>query len=226
VTGKKSVEPTTTTYAILGLLAAGPASPYDLSIRLQIGYGFYWPRARSHVFTEAKKIAALGWASGAVLRTGRRKRTEYTITTQGRAALRAWLATEPVSFTMEFEHLVRVYLAGFGTTDDLLRVLDDAAERANQMLAIAERVIAGYEAGAVEGPQDEPHLRVLLVDYLANLAALTAQWAERSHQDVTRWSTDEAERRSSAVRRLTQLPRTPIGGPSLSSVTPPGAAAR
>ena len=210
--GKRSTEPTTTTYAILGLLAAGPSSPYDLSIRLQIGYAFYWPRARSHVFTEAKKIAALGWATGAVLRTGMRKRTEYTITAEGQAALRAWMATEPAAFSMEFEHLVRVYLASFGTTDDLLRVLDNAAERAHQMLLIAEQVISTYEAGAIEGPQDEPHLRVLLVDYLANLAALTADWAERSRQDVVQWPTgDQDERRAAALHRMTHLPRASTG---------------
>jgi DNA-binding PadR family transcriptional regulator len=178
--GKRPLQPTTTTYAILGLLAAGPSSPYDLSVRLQVAYAFYWPRARSHVFTEAKKIAALGWAAGAVRRTGKRQRTEYTITPEGRIALEAWLATTPAMFSMESEHLVRVYLASFGSTEDLFRVLDSAREQANGMLRLAERVISTYEAGVVEGPQDEPHLRVLLVDYLANLAQLTAQWAERS----------------------------------------------
>jgi hypothetical protein len=50
------------------------------------------------------------------------------------------------------------------------------------------------------------------VDYLANLAALTEDWAERSRRDVTRWSTrDQDERRASAVRRLSQLPRAAGG---------------
>ena len=209
MSGKRKPEPTATTYAILGLLAAGPSSPYDLSIRLRTGYAYFWPRARSHVFTEAKKLAALGWATGTVRRTGQRTRTEYTITAQGRSALEGWLATEPVTFTMEFEHLVRIYLAGFGTTADLLRVLDNASTRANEMLAIAERVISEYEAGVIEGPQDEPHLRVLLVDYLANLAALTSDWAERSRQDIAQWSTgDESARRGRAVRRMSNLPRS------------------
>lgn len=200
---------TTTTYAILGLLAAGPSSPYDLNIRLQVGYGFFWPRARSHVFTEAKKIAALGWATGVVQRNGKRKRTEYAITPEGQAALEAWLRTEPITFNMEFEHLVRVYLAGFGTTDDLLHVLDNAAERARGMLDIAERVISEYENGVIEGPHDEPHLRVLLVDYLAGLAALTLDWSERSRQDVAHWaSSDEDDRTTQAIRRMSQLPRS------------------
>ena len=206
--GKRAVAPTTTTYAILGLLAAGPSSPYDLSIRLQIGYGFFWPRARSHVFTEAKKIAALGWARGTARRTGRRMRTEYAITPKGRSALQAWMATEPTTFSLEFEHLVRVYLTAFGTTDDLLRVLDSAATRARGMLDVAEQVISDYESGVIEGPQDEPHLRVLLVDYLAHLAELTLDWSKRSRREVAEWAdADEADRRAHALRRLSQLPR-------------------
>ena len=207
--GKRAVAPTTTTYAILGLLAAGPSSPYDLSIRLQIGYGFFWPRARSHVFTEAKKIAALGWAQGTARRTGRRMRTEYAITPEGRTALQAWLATEPTTFSLEFEHLVRVYLTAFGTTDDLLRVLDSAATHARGMLDVAEQVISDYENGVIEGPQDEPHLRVLLVDYLARLAELTLDWSKQSRREVAEWADkDEADRRAHALRRLSQLPRS------------------
>ena len=151
----------------------------------------------------------LGWAKGTARRTGRRKRTEYAITPAGRAALKAWLATEPTTFSLEFEHLVRVYLAGFGTTDDLLSVLDSAAEQARGMLDVAEQVISDYEHGVIEGPQDEPHLRVLLVDYLARLAELTLDWSERSRNDVAGWAaTDETARRAHAIRRLSQLPRS------------------
>lgn len=206
--GKGPFEPTTTTYAILGLLAAGPSSAYDLSARLQIGYGFFWPRARSHVFTETKKIAVLGWAEGTERRTGRRKRTEYTITAPGRSALSSWLATAPTTFAMEAEHLVRVYLAGFGTTDDLLAVLDDAERRGSEMLGIADRVISEYESGNVDGAHDEPHLRVFLVDYLASLASLTAEWAQRSRDDVATWAgATPDERRERAIHRLSELPR-------------------
>lgn len=98
----------------------------------------------------------MGWATGASLHTGRRRRTEYTITPQGATSLKQWLATEPTTFVLEFEHLVRVYLAAFGTPADLLQTMQSAAARANEMVAIAEHVIAGYEAGVIEGPRTSP----------------------------------------------------------------------
>jgi PadR family transcriptional regulator, regulatory protein AphA len=204
---------TTTTFAILGLLAAGPGSPYELNQRLQLSCGYFWPRARSQVFTEVKRLASLEWATGAVLLNGRRARTEYTITDLGMRALQRWLHTTPAIFDLEFEHLVRVYLAGFASPADLLGVFDDAEQRAAAMLALADQVIDGYEHGQIDGPHDEPHLRVLLVDYLANLAQLTVDWAQRSRADVRSWDPDLSVRRDHALARLSHLPRKPSGEP-------------
>ena len=204
----KSEVPTATTYAILGLLAAGPQSAYDLAERMEIGYGVYWPRARSHVFTETKKIARLGWATGRERARGARTRTEYRITAAGRAALRTWLSSAPITFALDNEHLVRVYLAAFGTTADLVAVLNDARQRAAVMLGIADRVIGEYETGQIDGPQDEPQFRVLLVDFLASYARMTADWAERSLEEIGRWEGNDPDtRREQAVARMSKLPR-------------------
>lgn len=206
--GKERVTATSTTYAILGLLAAGPQSAYELAERMEIGYGFYWPRARSYVFTETKKIGELGWASGRERARGARKRTEYRITRAGRAALRRWLRTQPTTFALENEHLVRVYLAAFGTTDDLVAVLHDAKDRATAMLGIADRVITEYEQHHIEGPQDEPHLRALLVDFLSSFARMTSDWADRSLDEITEWGERDAESlRAGAVARMSKMPR-------------------
>lgn len=129
---------------------------------------------------------------------------------EGPAALRAWLATPPRTFALESEHLVRTYLAAFGQTEDLVAVLHDAKDRAEQMLAISDRVISAYEAGTIEGPQDEPHLRAVLVDFLAGFAQLTMAWADRSLAEIDLWDdTDPDARRAQAVARLRTMPRRP-----------------
>jgi len=85
----------TTSYAMLGMLAIRPWSTYELAKHLDRSLRPLWPRARSHLFKEPKKLVDHGLAEAAEERVGRRPKTVYTITETGREALREWLA-QPV----------------------------------------------------------------------------------------------------------------------------------
>src|SRR5919198_1204279 len=55
---------TTTSYALLGLLALQPWSTYELAAQMDRGLSTFWPRARSNVYEELKKLGqgpALEW---------------------------------------------------------------------------------------------------------------------------------------------------------------------
>src|SRR3954464_8690260 len=84
---------TTTSYAILGLLAIQPWSTYELTRQMDRSLGRFWPRARSKLYEEPKKLVAAGLAVASDERVGRRPRTVYSITPAGRAALAEWLRT-------------------------------------------------------------------------------------------------------------------------------------
>src|SRR5215472_10336383 len=83
---------TTTSYAVLGLLAIKPWSSYELTQQMDRSLGRVWPRAVSKLYEEPKKLAAHGLAHSTAERNGRRTRTVYAITADGRAALADWLA--------------------------------------------------------------------------------------------------------------------------------------
>jgi len=53
----------TTTYAILGLLAVQPWSTYELTRQMDRSLGRMWPRAQSKLYEEPKKLVALGLAT-------------------------------------------------------------------------------------------------------------------------------------------------------------------
>ena len=84
-------ELTTTSYAILGLLAIQPWSTYELAKHMQRDLKFVWPRAESNLYAEPKKLIAHGFASASSEPRGRRRRTVYSITPAGREALAAWI---------------------------------------------------------------------------------------------------------------------------------------
>ena len=87
-------ELTSTSYAVLGLLAARPRTAYQLATLVARGLRFVWPRAEGRIYDEPRLLADHGLALARREHTGRRPRTVYSITPEGRRALRRWI-TEP-----------------------------------------------------------------------------------------------------------------------------------
>src|SRR5262245_24773439 len=82
---------TPTSYAILGLLALKPWTTYELAQQMDRALGRFWPRAESKLYEEPKKLVALGLASVTSEMVGKRRRTVYSITADGRRALAEWV---------------------------------------------------------------------------------------------------------------------------------------
>ena len=53
---------TTTSYAVLGLLAIKPWSSYELTQQMDRSLGRIWPRATSKLYEEPKKLVEHGFA--------------------------------------------------------------------------------------------------------------------------------------------------------------------
>ena len=121
----KPPELTTTSYAVLGLLAVRPWSTDELAQQMDRALGRFWPRTRSKLYEEPKKLVAHGLARAAAETVGKRRRTRYSITAKGRRALAAWVPTPGAGPQLEFEQLIKVFFAEHGTKGDLLRTLED-----------------------------------------------------------------------------------------------------
>lgn len=198
-----------TAFAILGLVRTAPGSAYDLNKRMEITYAYFWPRARSLVFAETKKLHVGGFVSGTVEHTGARARTIYTITPSGEDALRQWLTTPPTVFGLEIEALVRLYLAESGDRGVIEGAVLAVEHEAERMLAIARTVIPAYLEGRPPPPVDDVATRALLIDFLAGFASFTRAWAQRARQEVATWDDIGPEERTErALQRLrASLPR-------------------
>src|ERR1051325_5072302 len=98
-------EPTTSSFALLGLLALRPWTAYDLTHQARRSMRLFWPRSEAHLYAEVKRLVGWGYATAATERAGARERTSYTITAAGRQALENWLATPPAGPQLEIEGL-------------------------------------------------------------------------------------------------------------------------
>ena len=133
---------TTTSFAILGLLAVQPWSTYELTRQMDRSLGRLWPRAQSKLYEEPKKLVEHGLAEASTERVGKRPRTVYSLTAKGLEALRAY-AAEPVAFTpLKSDALLRLLIADLvgeaPTREALVALRAELAELAGQVDAAEE----------------------------------------------------------------------------------------
>jgi len=182
---------TATSYAILGLLAIRPWSTYELTQQMHRSMRRFWPRAQSKLYEEPKKLAALGLASAAPELVGRRSRTRYAATPEGRRELSRWLARGGVAPVLESEQLLKVFLAEHGTKADLLATLDAMRRWAEDNLRQDAEIAASYATGTGPFPHRTAQL-VLVGRYLSDFAEMTRRWARWAREEVDGWPEDMA----------------------------------
>lgn len=132
---------TTTSHALLGLLALRPWTTYELTKQVQRSLGWFWPRAERKLYDEPKKLVAAGLATATEQHTGKRPRTVYAITRAGRGALRDWLDEPAAPPSLEFEAMVKVFFADGGTIGQLRTTLDRTRRAAEERLAALEQMV-------------------------------------------------------------------------------------
>src|SRR6478735_1005684 len=110
---------TTTSFAILGLLAVKSWTTHELVQQVDRSLRRIWPRAQSKLYEEPKKLVVHGYATATDDSVGRRRRTRYTITPKGRRALAAWLRTPGEGPVLECEQLLKIWFADGGTKADI-----------------------------------------------------------------------------------------------------------
>ena len=183
---------TTTSYSILGLLAVRPFTAYELTKQMGRTLHHFWPRAESGIYREIKRLVDTGLVVTEAESVGRRSRTRYTITDEGRRAVAGWLATPQQPGFLESEGLVRLLLADHGTKADLLAALDrmDAEGVAlhDQMILLSR----AYVAGVGEYPE-RSHVNLLVARFLLDFSDLVTSFSSWAKDVVDSWP-DTADR--------------------------------
>jgi len=104
-----TVRLSTTSYVVLGLIALrGPSTPYDLKRAVGHSVGYFWTFPHAQLYSEPRRLRDAGLLDLDQEDSGRRRMT-YSITEQGMAALRAWLA-EPANAHFELRDVAEIKL--------------------------------------------------------------------------------------------------------------------
>lgn len=167
-------------------------STNDLAKQMQRSLRNFWPRAESNLYAAAKKLVEHGYATAADEPTGGRPRTVYTITAQGRAALRDWVAQPGAGPALEFEKLLKVFYADNGDRDDLLARLAEAKAEAEGYWWLGRQIAQGYVDGTGPFPE-RAAVNSLVFEFIVRFNEMVWEWADWAQARVGDWPNDPGE---------------------------------
>jgi PadR family transcriptional regulator, regulatory protein AphA len=100
-----------TAYVILGMLAWGPRSGYDIKAAVDYSVRFFWAASYGQIYPELRRLSDAGLVDGEAEPESGRRRTVYRLTAAGKRALAEWLAQEPDTFETRDEGLLKLFFA-------------------------------------------------------------------------------------------------------------------
>ncbi|MET9344118.1 MULTISPECIES: PadR family transcriptional regulator [unclassified Nonomuraea] len=165
-------------HAVLGLLAEGPASGYDLMKLFDISLANVWPATQSQLYGELGKLADTGLIT--VTAEGPRGRKEYAITEEGTAELRHWMTEVQPTHGGRSDLLLRVFFLGQLSPEEARAFVREQAAVAAARQASLQEIRAMVEAG-------DDNLSVygrIVLEWGLRFTETQREWAEWAEQQI------------------------------------------
>jgi len=131
----------TTEYAVLGMLAGGPGSGYDLKKRIEGSVAHFWQESYGQIYPILARLAADGLVERRLERQkGKPDRHVYSITPAGLERLGRWLGEPVAEEKFRSELLLKVFFGRRRPVEETSRLVERFQERQQALARIfAER---------------------------------------------------------------------------------------
>ncbi|HEY1419846.1 MAG TPA: PadR family transcriptional regulator [Candidatus Dormibacteraeota bacterium] len=130
------MELTPTSYVVLGMLANGPQSGYDIKQLADISTRHFWAISYGQIYPELKRLVKAGLVKAEDASRGTRPRTIHHLTAKGRQVFNAWVTdTEVRKLEIRDEMLLKLFFSDASTRKDTVRLLAAMSERHMQTAA-------------------------------------------------------------------------------------------
>jgi DNA-binding PadR family transcriptional regulator len=167
------MELSATAYVILGMVSREPRSGYEIKAVVDNTTRFFWAASYGQIYPELKKLSGAGLVEGTDASQGGRKRTVYSITSDGEAELKDWLRQPPEASEMREEGLLKLFFSGVLEPEEAVETLRAMRQR---RLELSER-LRSMEPEKLENVEDPYPLMVLRAGIEFN--DWFAEWCER-----------------------------------------------
>jgi len=143
--GEDAVRLSPVSYVVLGLIALrGPSTPYDLKRGVAHSVGYFWNFPHAQLYSEPDRLAGQGLLSLEIEDAGRRRKT-YSLTDEGRRALRTWLAS-PTEQHFEMRDIaeLKLFFNEAGDPGNVAALARDQIRQHEDRIAVYEAMVARF----------------------------------------------------------------------------------
>ena len=148
--------------AILACLTEHPMTGYELAKTFDSSIGFFWKADHQQIYRELSRLRDRGHIQGReVVQSGKPNKLVYTLTPEGRAALRHWAARPSSPSSIKDDLLVRLYALDSIDIEPLRDDLMARLEHHRDRCARYERILNKRFPQGVAPPADMGKLLLL-----------------------------------------------------------------
>lgn len=191
---------TSTSFAVLGLLARGPMSAYEIAKETRDSLNHFWPRAERRIYDEPKRLAAAGYVTFEEQKRSGRWRTVYTISPAGRRALQDWFSRGCPPPQFESEAVLKVSLGDLAEPGQLKEILEDLEDQSRARLAEGRELAEQFSHADLSPERLEAS--ALMFGFVFDQARRMEEWSKWARQEMGRAEGQTLERRAEEARRI------------------------
>ncbi len=169
---------TAVTPVVLGLLALGARSGYDIKATVDRSTRFFWAASYGQIYPELRRLEAAGLIAGEHSPNGARSRRVYELTDAGRRALEEWLVGPSTTIEYRDESLLRLFFADALPRDQALGLLEARRRGHEEYLEVLRAIDAR--------PGSDPDFVDLVLRWGIDFNEWGRQWCEQQLRRLRR----------------------------------------
>jgi DNA-binding PadR family transcriptional regulator len=168
---------TPTARVILGMLALGARTGYDIKRAIDLSTRFFWNASYGQIYPELHRLEERGLVEATPEPHGRR-RTSYTLTGAGEAALGEWLRDDAsMTFEIRDESVLRLFFGDLLGREDVVANLRAKQEFCEEALALFRELEPQARTGFIADEQLYPYVSLT---YGIGLLEWMQGWCEQT----------------------------------------------
>ncbi len=166
-----------TSAAVLGMVALGTSSGYDIRRAAERSVRFFWALGPPQIYAELKRLEAAGLITGRDDARGERSRRVFDATPAGVEALRGWLTADEVgALEIRDPELLRLFFADVVGSDEAVARVRGIRRRSEDALEHFRREITPAAARSREAGAAFPEH---VATFGRELHAFMVDWCDR-----------------------------------------------
>jgi DNA-binding PadR family transcriptional regulator len=170
--------------AILVCLTERPMTGYELAKTFDSSIGFFWKADHQQIYRELTKLRERGYVQGReVVQSGKPNKLVYTLTPEGKAALRHWAARPSTPPSIKDDMLVRLCALDAVDMEPMRADLMARLEYHRDRLARYERVLKKRFPQGAQNLADTGKLLALRLGLRHERAVV--EWCEEALETLT-----------------------------------------